>query len=206
MSESYGGDLARLEERAEEVIKPFDPADLDLLPRVIAPPPARRQKPDDEEDAPTNAKFERLASLYVDHLRRSGQVPLHHHGRFYVYRGCRYVEETELPDKLRAYFKATGRPQSNNVIGNVVPIVQSHGYRPLTDHPEMPFYAGRGVFPKPDAVIAYRNGLLDVDAYLAGQAKLIPPHAGLVFDVLLAVPVRPGRPVPPLAGLPRGGV
>ncbi len=173
VTESYGGDLALLEKEAGEMVRPFDAADLGSLPKTTpALPP--KDHDTEEDEAPATAKFERLAGRYVEHLRKLGQVPLFHHGRFFLYQKCRYAEEGELAEKLRAFFKATGRPQSNHVIGNVIPIVHSHGYRPLTDHPEMPFYAGHGPFPRPENVIAYQNGLLDVEGYLAGKVELIP--------------------------------
>jgi putative DNA primase/helicase len=118
-------------------------------------------------------KFDKLAQGFVEHLLGEGEYPLSHAGRFYVYQGNCYAPETELAKRVRKWMERNGKGQSNNVVGNVVPIVETMCWKPLTDHPALPFYVGKEAFPKPKNIIAYKNGLLDLDAYLAGGAELI---------------------------------
>lgn len=68
--------------------------------------------------------------------------------------------------------RQTGHGQSNNVIGNVAPIVLNMAYKDRMAFPDMPFYVGNNAFP--ERVIAYRNGILDVDAFLYGNTVLMP--------------------------------
>ena len=119
-------------------------------------------------------KFNNLAIRFVDCLSGSGNYPLYHNGRFYLYRDNRYVEETDLDNCIRTFFKRENIPQSNNVVGNVKSIVQNIAYRALSEFGSMPFYLGKEAFPKPSNIIAYQNGLLDIERYLAGDLTLIP--------------------------------
>jgi hypothetical protein len=118
-------------------------------------------------------KFDHKARDFLDYLIGQRRYPLYHGGRFYLYDGCRYVEEPELDMCVRNYFRLKKLGQSNNTIGNVKPIVQSLAYRAESRYGPMPFYVGgEDEFPK--TVVAYRNGLLDLDAWLRGEVKVLP--------------------------------
>jgi hypothetical protein len=68
-------------------------------------------------------KFNKLATRFVEHLSDCHNYPFFHNGKFYLYRDNRYVEEADLDNCIRTFFKRNNLPQSNNVIGNVKPIV-----------------------------------------------------------------------------------
>jgi hypothetical protein len=116
-------------------------------------------------------KYDHKARAFLDYLIGQRRYPLYHGGRFYLYDGSRYVEEPELDMCIRNFFKAKKLAQSNNVIGNVKPVVQNLAYRAESRYGPLPFYVGTEDFPK--TVVPYRNGLLDLDAWLAGEVKLL---------------------------------
>jgi putative DNA primase/helicase len=116
-------------------------------------------------------KFDRMAQAFVEHHAAEGRHLLYTGGRTYFYAGCRYVECEELPMQVRQFFKDNGWSQSNNVVGNVVPIVQSYAWKDAAIFGPMPFWIGEGrPFSAPKNMIAFSNGLLDLEA----PAALIP--------------------------------
>ncbi len=116
-------------------------------------------------------KFDRMAQAFVEHHTAQGHQPLYTGGRTYFYAGCRYAECDELPMKLREFFKDNGWSQSNNVVGNVVPIVQSYAWKDVSRYGPMPFWIGsERPFTTTKNVIAFSNGLLDLEA----PSDLIP--------------------------------
>ncbi len=119
-------------------------------------------------------KFDPMARAFVDHHAAQGRHLLYTDGRTYFYHGCRYVECNELPMKVRGFFKDNGWSQSNNVVGNVVPIIQSYVWKDATTFGPMPFWTG-GDRPFADAknIIAYTNGLLDT----SDPARGLIPHS-----------------------------
>ena len=120
-------------------------------------------------------KFDRMATAFVDHQVGEGHQPLYTGGRTYFYADCRYAECDELPMKVREFFKMNGWSQSNNVVGNVVPIIQSHVWKDAVRFGPMPFWIGDDrPFVSTRNVITFSNGLMDVD----NPADLIPhsPH------------------------------
>jgi hypothetical protein len=138
---------------------------------LVGQAPAAAPAGEDEEDPKGLTRFDRLARAFTADLVAKGQHPVYHAGRFYLYDGVTYAEETELDMAIRNHFKAQGTGQSNNLVGNVRPIVQALAHMPLRRYGRMPFYRGQGDFPP---VIAYKNGLLDLDAWLAGGVRLLP--------------------------------
>src|SRR5262249_21799748 len=116
--------------------------------------------------------FDRKARQYLDQINRQGRYPLYHAGRFYHYDGTRYVEDPELDQSIRTFFKDMKYGQSNNTIGNTTPIVKNLAHRSEHQYGPLPFYAGTGDFPP--SVLAYHNGLLDLDAWVKGEVNLLP--------------------------------
>lgn len=131
---------------------------------------------DAKDELATNGKnahkFDDLAKAYIEHVSGKGQFPLFTGGRFYLYDGTRYRAVENLNHEVRQFFKETKRGQSNNVVGNVVPIVESYAYRSSAEFGSMPFYVGTDTFPK--TVIPFRNGLLDVASLMGSEPKLLP--------------------------------
>jgi P4 family phage/plasmid primase-like protien len=116
-------------------------------------------------------KFDKMAQAFVEHHVAQGHHLLYTSGRTYLYAGCRYTECDELPMKVREFFKVNGWSQSNNVVGNVVPIVQSYAWKDVSRYGPMPFWIGdKRPFTTMKNVIAFSNGLLDLEA----PANLIP--------------------------------
>jgi putative DNA primase/helicase len=108
---------------------------------------------------------------------------IHWQGETYLYDGKRYIATTEqeLNFKIRRYLH-NHKPEpigvNNFLISNVLPAIRELISKDRHAFPDMPFYTGKDYFPKPSNVIAYNNGLLDMNGYLEGNATLIShtPH------------------------------
>src|SRR6185437_12792759 len=104
--------------------------------------------------------------------------------RFYKYDGTRYVLTEDLNHDVRKYLRKKRVGQSNALIGNVVPIIQNLVHKSRDERGEMPFYGGKDAqFPDPKDVIAFKNGLLDVAAYLNGSVRLLS-HTPLFYNTV----------------------
>jgi putative DNA primase/helicase len=164
-------ELRDLEVKAEAIVKRADTS------------PATRPEAAPTKAGPRDAfHYQRLAELF---LEQSGLTLLKYQERFFVYRGTRYAEEKELNDKLRRFLLRNKVPHNNNLIGNVLAVIGSLVFKSAAEHPAMPFLAGKEPFPKPENIIAYRNGLLDVEKYLVGDHTLLPHTPKWVSTVCL---------------------
>jgi len=124
--------------------------------------------------APDPYRFNRNAKRFIDWLGGQGKFPLCFRDTFYVYDGTRYVEVENLSQMVRTFFRHEELPQSNHMVGNVRPIVENYAYRASHDFGQMPFYVGSDAkFPSHRNIIAYRNGLLDLEEYRAGESTLL---------------------------------
>ncbi len=109
-------------------------------------------------------KFDKMAQAFVDHQIALGHQPLYTGGRTYFYDDCRYDECEELPMQVREFFKMNGWSQSNNVVGNVVPIIQCHAWMDASKVGTMPFWNGEDrPFESTRNIIPFANGLIDLD-------------------------------------------
>lgn len=139
-------------------------------------------------------KFDRLAKAFVEEQISNGSHPLHTSGKMYFYNQNRYVPCPELPSLLRDFFIRKGWSQSNNIVGNVTPIIQSHGWKDATKYGQMPFWAGDGKpFSDDKNVIAYQNGLLDITNVDGG---LIPHSPNWCSTVCLPFAYDPNATCP----------
>ena len=124
---------------------------------------------------PDPFRFNRMAQRFIDWLNEQGKFPLFYRDAFYIYDGTRYMAVENLGQMIRTFCKRAGLPQSNHLIGNVTPIVQNVAYRAVHEFGEIPFYVGNDPkFPAHQNIIAYRNGLLDLEQYRAGDRNLLP--------------------------------
>ena len=139
-------------------------------------------------------KNNKLASKYVEYICEQGRPPLYHKGKFYQYNDTHYVEMVELDQSIRTFFRKNGLPQSNNVIGNVKPIVQNMAWREAVSTQDLPFYVGKEPFPK--RVLAYNNGLLDLDKFIQGDTTLMPHTPYWCSVVCLPHNYNPSRNLP----------
>lgn len=123
---------------------------------------------------PDPYRYNRAAQRFLDWLVDDGRYPLYYGSTFYVYDGTRYLEVESLPHMIRTFLKKAGLPQSNHLVGNVTPIVENFAYRAAHDYGPMPFYVGNDPkFPSHRNIIAYRNGILDLEKYRAGDRTLL---------------------------------
>jgi P4 family phage/plasmid primase-like protien len=107
--------------------------------------------------------FDGLAESFIESCRHKGEYPLFTDNRMYFYDRNRYVLCEELPSVIRRFFSERGLSQSNNVIGNVLPIVQERAWRARVTYGDLPFWSdGPAPFDVKN-VIAFRNGLLDIN-------------------------------------------
>ena len=88
----------------------------------------------------------------------------------YRYDGTRYVAERQLCHKVRQWLIQHSHPHNNHVVSNVVGCIQAMRLADNARYPGMPFYNGKKE-EFPANVIAYKNGLLDVDAWLLKEMR-----------------------------------
>jgi len=171
-------ELRGMERDIEEIVKP-----VEIAPAQIVKKDDFHNQPETQpakKDGKDAFHFQRLAEQF---LEESGQILLKYQEKLYVYRKDHYVEETELNDKLRQFLLRHKIPHNNNLVGNVVPIIGSMVFKSADDYPAMPFHIGMEAFP--NNVIAYRNGLLDVEKHLAGDNTLLPHTPKWVSTICL---------------------
>ncbi len=120
----------------------------------------------------------------------------------YLYDSTKYtpLTEKELCHRLRQWLDIKKRPINNFFIGNVIPIIQSLIYQDRIKYPAMPFYYGTDTdddFPKVENVIAYKNKLLNITAYLENKPNALMPHTPLwVSPVCLPYEYNPNATCP----------
>ena len=150
-----------------------------------------------------NAPLRSARAFLFDQYTMGGIPTLRHGaGTWYAWDGTHYEELK--PDTLRSKVwswlagceteavvtgtdgrKATRRvafePSSRHVTG-LIDALKGLCDVPNYDGSQLGVYLGTGEFPVPDRVVPFRNGLLDLDAYLRGEARLIP-HTPLWFSL-----------------------
>jgi putative DNA primase/helicase len=126
-------------------------------------------RPRDKKD--TGPKHDQLALEFLADL---GKDTVYHQGFWYVYDGTCYRYDSELSLKVRKWLVSKRYQCNNHVVSNVVNDLYAIRSKFASSHPAMPFYVGEDPFPK--NVMAFRNGLLDIDAYLAGEPNALRPH------------------------------
>ncbi|HEV3385484.1 MAG TPA: phage/plasmid primase, P4 family [Gemmata sp.] len=133
-----------------------------------------------EEDTTSKPKKERVRyeqyadAFLMDMAKEEGLRLCFYGGRFLRYDGCRYIPEQEIPHRLRSYLLKRKIPQNNAVIGNVVPIIETRTLVRLDQHPELPFWRTNEPPCEPRNVAAFRNGLIDIEKAIRGEAVLMP--------------------------------
>jgi putative DNA primase/helicase len=142
-----------------------------------------------EQETKQKASFAELANKFI-----GGRSIHHYQGRTLLYDRTRYVEETALPTKVRRWLIENDQPHNNHTVSNVVGAIQAITFIDSLKYPSMPFHFGSGEFPR--SVIAYRNGLLDVDGYCAGRRELMPHTADWVSAVCLPFDFDPSAQCP----------
>lgn len=117
--------------------------------------------------------FRDLADAYLMDLaaEKKGCVR-YYQGRMLRYDGRRYLQEEMFPTILRRYFLEKGIPHNNNIVGNVVPVIEARTYCDSIEYPALPFWFGK---PSCQArnVVAFANGLLDVERAIQGDHTLM---------------------------------
>ncbi len=120
-------------------------------------------------------RYEQYADAFLmDMAQEEGLKLCFHGGRFLRYDGCRYVPEQEVPQRLRTYLLKKKIPQNNAVIGNVVPIIEARTLARLDKHAELPFWMTDAPPCVPTNVVAFRNGLIDIEKAIRGEAVVMP--------------------------------
>jgi putative DNA primase/helicase len=127
-----------------------------------------------------SASFADIARRYIND---KVTAIVYHQGRTLTYDGTRYVDETHLPTKFRKFLIDANLPHNNHTVSNVVGAIEAIAFRDPQKYPKLPFYVGPEQYPS--SVIAFRNGLLDVDAFLDGRPKLMPHSHRWVSTVCL---------------------
>lgn len=150
-----------------------------------------------------NAPLRNARAFLFDRYTRGGIPTLRHgSGTWYAWDGTHYEElrtdtlrsqvwtwmgtcETEAvvtgPDGRKISRRVAFEPAPRHVNGLI------DALKGLCDVPDgegnrSGVFLGTGVFPAPDRIVAFQNGLLDLDAYLGGEHRLIP-HSPLWFSL-----------------------
>jgi putative DNA primase/helicase len=120
-------------------------------------------------------RYEQYADAFLmDMAKEEGLRLCFYGGRFLRYDGCRYIPEQQIPHRLRSYLLKRTIAQNNAVIGNVVPIIETRTVVRLDQHPELPFWHTNEPPCESRNVVAFRNGLIDIEKAIRGEAALRP--------------------------------
>ena len=128
-------------------------------------------------------------------LEENGHPVCTYQGNHLVYDDGRYREEKHLPMKLRQLLLRNKVPHNNTLVGNVIPHIEAMTFLDGQDHPSLPFWRGKE-YAKPQNVIAYRNGLADVERILDGDHTLLPHTPEWVSLIRLPFDYDPGATCP----------
>lgn len=122
-----------------------------------------------------------VARLFAQGFARDGQPLVHHHGQWLSYTGTHYreMEASELRARMypwlsiRRRMDGTAVAASQTLVNNVLDALRSAVHEG-GDH--LPRWMGSDVRPDPANLIAFRNGLLDVERWLADPGVALLPH------------------------------
>ena len=103
--------------------------------------------------------YEKIAQEFIDE-ELCEHNPVFHNEKFYLYNGKFYMEEKELAQEIRDFLRKENYNQSNNIVGNIKPIVENICRKKIRVYSQMPFYYGTNQFP--DEVLIFQNGILDL--------------------------------------------
>ena len=138
--------------------------------QILQPEEGTASKPKKEK-----VRYEQYADAFLmDMAKEEGLRLCFYGGRFLRYDGCRYVAEQQVHHRLRSYLLKQKIPQNNAVIGNVVPIIETRTLVRLDQHPELPFWMTNESPCEPRNVLAFRNGLIDIEKAIRGEPILLP--------------------------------
>jgi len=133
-----------------------------------------------ESAAPVAGKREKIrheqyADAFLMDMAKEEELRLcFHAGRFLRYDGTHYVPEQEVDRRLRTYLLNKKIPQNNTMVGNVVPIIQARTLVRLDRHPELPFWKTDDPPCESRNIVAFRNGLVDIEEAIRGGAVVMP--------------------------------
>jgi putative DNA primase/helicase len=138
--------------------------------QIIQPETETTCKPKKEK-----VRYEQYADAFLmDMAKEEGLRLCFYGGRFLRYDGYRYIPEQQIPHRLRSYLLKRKIAQNNAVIGNVVPIIETRTLVRLDQHPELPFWHTNEPPCESRNVVAFRNGLIDIEKAIRGEAVLRP--------------------------------
>ncbi|OAI53492.1 hypothetical protein AYO44_15930 [Planctomycetaceae bacterium SCGC AG-212-F19] len=125
----------------------------------------------DEVQENKKKKFEPLAKWVIKALTDGQTKLVCWNGRDYFFYENRYVADN-LETRVRRWMLTADIAQSNALVANVLPVIRTLCNASPVQYPQMPFWTGAGDDCK--NVIAYKNGRLNVDAFLQGKMELLP--------------------------------
>jgi len=136
-----------------------------------------------------------LARAYLaDNLAAS---PAYHAGQWWEYRGTHYrpVSPEYLDGRLRLWLTGQGVGPKPQAVSNLMAQIRAVVH--VDPDAAMPGWVNADAHsPEPGRVIAFRNGLLDVERFLAGDSGLIPHMANWFSAVCLPYAFDPAADCP----------
>jgi len=162
-----GGGIGLMVPDVDQLVQPFDVAQVGNAQSIVV-------VIDPKDQLGTATKF--FEAEFGD------QSLVHHQGTWYRWSGKRYESISDDDIKARLwkwlatcwYSKKGGRAQyqpARNAVAGIMDALKAVGNQ--SSSVEMPCWLLDGAVSHPKSVIAFDNGLLDVEAYLAGSTGLL---------------------------------
>lgn len=147
----------------------------------------------DEAGDKKKVNYQKLADKF---LSDGGYIFRYYHGRYLEYRETHFVErEPEfLVITIRRWLSRSRVPHNNTLVGNVVESVKA--ITALDPNQNIPFFIGKEEWPHPKNIIAFENGLLDLESFLAGNPRLLKHTSKWVSTSSLPYPYDPEAQCP----------
>lgn len=135
-------------------------------------------KGQDEGEEGTKYKAPDYRQIAKDFLTDNNKCPLRTVGpKTFTYTGTHYREVPDLDRSFRDWLEKVGRKATKKLCSEVLPEVKRMSACDKAGEVSMPFWKNpRPSDPHPTRVIAFRNGLLDVDRYLEGRDDALSSH------------------------------
>jgi P4 family phage/plasmid primase-like protien len=113
-----------------------------------------------------------IADWYLQELETAGTPIRYYKGDHYIYKGTHYEQLEDIDLHFALY--VADQSLSDGQIGSCLTYVNAFAQVGQTKKDIQPIYLGEGDFPQPKNIIAFENGLLDIDRVLRGDFDLLP--------------------------------
>lgn len=134
--------------------------------------------------------YESYATDFLEDVRT-----VYHAGQFLVYAGDHYRVEGDMALAVRQWLLRQQVPVTNALVAQIHPLVAAIARVDREAQPRLPFFLGTAP-SRPEDIVAYRNGLLDVGRFVAGEVALGPHTPDWVSTTVLPYEFDPDAACP----------